>query len=295
MTNLNEIGEAVKSVVITGVSSGIGLAVARVLCRQGVQVFGSVRRFEDGERLKAELGANFFTPLFFDVTDEAAVAVGAAQVRAALKGRTLFGLVNNAGIALAGPLLSQSITDFRKQMDVNVAGQVIVTQAFGPLLGVDHSLSGAPGRIVMISSDSGKIAAPFMGAYSASKHAVEGLAESLRRELLLFGIDVVIIGPGFVATSIWDKAEDMDMTPYLNTPYEASLKQIRDYMLEQGRKGYPPEKIGQAVWRALSTANPKTRYAEVQNRLVNWTIPLLLPKRTVDRMIGAQLGLLPRE
>lgn len=283
-----------ESVMVTGVSSGIGLAVAKILCEQGLHVFGSVRKVADGERIRAELGEQF-TPLVFDVTDEASVAKGAAEVQAALGGRRLFGLVNNAGIAVAGPLLSQSIDDFRKQMEINVTGQVIVTQAFAPLLGTDGSLKGKPGRIVMIGSESGKIAAPFLAAYCASKHAIEGLADSLRRELLLFGIDVVTIGPGFVSTKIWDKAEEMDLTPYLNTPYEASLKKIQAYMLENGRKGYPPERIGRTVWHALTAARPRTRYAEVQGFFANWLLPRLLPPRILDRVIGSQLGLIPRD
>ncbi|MGR1220222.1 SDR family NAD(P)-dependent oxidoreductase [Metapseudomonas otitidis] len=281
-----------RSFVITGVSSGIGLAAARRLCAEGMQVFGSVRRAADGERLRAELGDRF-VPLLFDVTDEAAVRRGASQVREALAGRALAGLVNNAGVARPGPLLTQSISEVRDQMEVNIVGQVIALQAFVPLLGVEPGLKGPRGRVVMISSDAGCIAAPFLGAYSASKHAVEGLAESLRRELLLFGIDVVIIGPGFVATDIWDKAEAVDFAPHRGTPYEKPLMRLRDYMLEQGRKGYPAERIADAIWRALDLPSPPTRYAEVQGRLMNWTLPRLLPRRVVDRMIGRQLGLLP--
>jgi NAD(P)-dependent dehydrogenase (short-subunit alcohol dehydrogenase family) len=283
-----------KSVVVTGVSSGIGLAVAKVLIGQGVRVFGSVRKEADGKQVKVELG-ELFVPLIFDVTDEAAVARAASEVRGALKGQRLLGLVNNAGIAVAGPLLSQPIAEFRKQMEINVMGQVIVTQAFAPLLGVEPGLSGSPGRIVMIGSDAGQVAAPFLAAYSASKHAIEGVADSLRRELLLFGIDVIVIGPGFVVTKIWDKAEEMDMTPYLNTPYEGSLKKIRDYMLENGRKGYPAERIARTVWRALSTAKPKPRYAEVKGYVENYLLPKILPKRVLDRIIGWQLGLIPKK
>lgn len=279
-----------KSVVVTGVSSGIGWGVTKVLTGQGVHVFGSVRKPEDGERLKAEFG-DAFTPLLFDVTDEAAVARAAVQVRDALKGKTLFGLVNNAGIAAPGPLLHLPIEDFRNQLEINITGQVIVTQAFAPLLGADADLEGPPGRIVMISSVAGKNGAPFLGAYAASKHGLEGLAESLRRELLLFGIDVIIVGPGAVATKIWAKAEELDITPYLNTAFAPALDKVKSYMIAQGKKGFAPEKLGRAVWRALSTEKPKTRYAVVPGRLMNWTLPGLLPKRTVDKMIAGRLGL----
>lgn len=128
-----------RSVVVTGASTGIGWAIAKFLVGRGYRVFGSVRKQADADRLTSEFGANF-TPLLFDVTDEAAVLAAARQVREALGGETLAGLVNNAGIAVAGPA-----DDFRRQMDINVIGPVIATQAFGPLLGADPSLKGPKG------------------------------------------------------------------------------------------------------------------------------------------------------
>src|SRR6202044_825313 len=169
-----------QSVVITGASTGIGFAAAKLLLARGFRVFGSVRKQADGDRLKNEFGANFI-PLVFDVTDEAAVFAAAREVRSALNGETLAGLVNNAGIAVAGPLLEISADQFRRQMEVNVIGPVIATQAFGPLLGSDPSLKGRKGRIVMISSVAGKSGNPLASPYAASKHAIEGLSESLRR------------------------------------------------------------------------------------------------------------------
>lgn len=190
-----------RSVIVTGASTGIGWGCVKVLIASGIRVFGSVRKRIDADRLSKEFGTNF-RPLIFDVTDAAAVAAGAKEVEAALGDETLFGLVNNAGIAVPGPLLYQEIDDFKHQITVNLVGQLIVTQAFAPLLGVDRSRRGAPGRIVMMSSVAGRNASPFVGAYSASKFALEGLSESLRRELMLFGIDVIIVAPGAVATPI---------------------------------------------------------------------------------------------
>src|ERR1700741_3477681 len=140
-----------KSVVVTGASTGIGWACAKLLLDKGFRVFGSVRTPADAERLKGEFGESF-TPLMFDITDEPAVLAGAREVRAALNGETLAGLINNAGIAVAGPVLELSADEFRRQMDVNVIGPIIATQAFGPLLGSEPSLKGPKGRIVMISS-----------------------------------------------------------------------------------------------------------------------------------------------
>src|ERR1700687_5916576 len=179
-------------------------------------------------RVRAEFGTNS-TPLLFDVTNEAAVLAAAREVRAALGGETLFGLVNNAGIAVAGPVLELAADEFRRQMDVNVIGPIIATQAFGPLLGADSSLKGKPGRIVMISSVAGKNGNPLMSAYSASKHAIEGLSEGLRREMMLFGIDVIIVAPGAVKTPIWAKAEQVDISAYQNSPYYPALSQVRKF------------------------------------------------------------------
>jgi NAD(P)-dependent dehydrogenase (short-subunit alcohol dehydrogenase family) len=279
-----------RSVVVTGASTGIGHACVKVLAANGFHVFGGVRKQADAERLAQEFGASF-TPLVFDVTDEAAVAAGAAQVSAALAGGTLFGLVNNAGIAVPGPLLYLKVDDFRHQLAVNLTGQLIVTQAFAPLLGADRERQGPPGRIVMISSVGGKNALPFVGPYAASKFGLEGLSESLRRELIVFGIDVVVVAPGAVATPIWDKS-DVDVTPYANTPYASALDRMKNYMISLGHKGLPPEKIGQTVKTALTVARPKTRYTVAPNPFQQ-LMSATLPKRTVDNLIARRLGLLP--
>ena len=279
------------SVVVTGVSSGIGWGTAKVLLQKGIHVFGSVRKSEDAERLSAEWG-EAFTPLLFDITDEQAVKLAATVVRDRLQGQTLFGLVNNAGIAVPAPLIYQPISDFRQQLEVNLVGPLIVTQAFVDLLGADHRRSGQPGRIVNISSIGGKIAGPFLGAYSASKFGLEGLSETLRRELLMHGIDVIVIGPGGVATAIWDKAEQVDISLYQHTEYASALEPFRQYMIKDGRKGYTPEHLGEIVWQALTTPHPPVRYgyAAVPRPLRNWIIPRLLPKRRVDVLIANNLG-----
>jgi NAD(P)-dependent dehydrogenase (short-subunit alcohol dehydrogenase family) len=280
-----------QSVVITGVSTGIGWAAAKLLLDRGFRVFGSVRKPADVDRLKAEFGANF-TPLLFDITDEAAVLAAAREVRAALNGETLIGLVNNAGIAVAGPVLELSADEFRHQMDVNVIGPIIATQAFGPLLGSDPSLRGAKGRIVMVSSVAGKNGNPLMSAYSASKHAIEGLSESLRREMMLFGIDVIIVAPGAVKTPIWAKAEEVDISPYKNSPFFPTLERMRKFMRQLSEIGLPPEKIADAIADALTSAHPKVRY-QITPDPMRQVITSLLPKRTVDRIIAKRLGLMP--
>jgi NAD(P)-dependent dehydrogenase (short-subunit alcohol dehydrogenase family) len=280
-----------QSVVITGASTGIGCATAKLLLGRGFRVFGSVRKQADADRLKAEFGAGFI-PMLFDVTNEAAVLAAAREVRAALNGETLAGLVNNAGIALAGPVLELPADEFRRQMDVNVIGPIISTQAFAPLLGADPSLKGPKGRIVMISSVAGRSGNPLTPAYAASKHAIEGLSESLRREMMLFGIDVIIVAPGAVKTPIWGKAEEVDISAYGNSPYLPALERARSFTRYLSEIGLPPEKIAETIATALTSAHPKVRY-QITPDPMRHLITGLLPKRMVDKIIAKRLGLMP--
>ena len=279
-----------QSVVVTGVSTGIGWGITKILIERGMRVFGSVRKPQDAERLSKEFGEHL-VPLLFDVTDEAAVHAAAAQVREKLNGETLFGLVNNAGIAVPGPLIHLPTDEFRQQLEVNLVSVLIVTKAFAPLLGVDRSLQGHPGRIINMSSVSGLSAAPFVGAYATSKHGLEGFSETLRRELMLYGIDVIIIGPGPIATPIWDKAETADKSPYAQTDYVESARRAEEYMIRNGKNGLPPEKVGEVVLQVLTTRNPHVRYAVVGRDFLRRFLQRLLPKRVVDRIIAKNLGL----
>ncbi len=278
-----------RSVVVTGASTGIGWGCAKVLTASGFRVFGSVRKQEDAERLARALGPNF-TPLIFDVTDEAAVAAAGKQVDAALRGETLFGLVNNAGIAVPGPLLYQKIEDFKQQIAVNLTGHLIVIQAFAPLVGADQARKGAPGRIVMISSVGGKNASPFLGAYNASKFALEGMSESLRRELIPFGIDVIVVAPGTVATSMWDKPHAVDVAAFADTPYARALARLKVHMITNARRGLPPEQLGATVKTALTAARPKARYTVTPDP-IETLVANALPRRMVDTIIAGRLGL----
>ena len=281
-----------KSVVVTGVSTGIGWGTVKVLTGKGFHVFGSVRKVADAERLCGEFGDDF-TPLLFDVTDEAAVRAGAREVEAALGGATLAGLVNNAGIAVAGPMLHLPVEDFRKQLEVNLTGVVIATQAFAPLLGAEGSGRRDAGRIVNISSVGGRTANPFMAPYNTSKFGLEGLSESLRRELLPFGVDVIVIAPGAVATPIWAKSDEIDASRYANTVYAGPMERLRAYMNSVGAAGLPPERIGEAIHLALTTARPKVRYTVSPSPFQTFMSETVLSPRALDRVIGKRLGLLP--
>ncbi len=280
MTGLHQ-----KSAVVTGASTGIGRAIAKALIDQGWRVFASVRKEEDAADLQAALGENC-TPLLFDVTDQDAVASAAGAVRDALDGHTLSGLVNNAGVALGGPLLYLDPEIMRRQMEINVFGPFFVTQSFAPLLGADRTLRGDPGRIVNMSSIAGKIASPILGPYAMSKHALEAFSESLRRELMVHGIDVIIVGPGTIQTPIWAKADEIDAEDYKGTEYYDILMSMRDKFKEVGNKGLPPEDVGALIAKILTTPKPKTRYAILRNKFLMWTLPRLLPKRRLDRIIA---------
>ena len=280
-----------KTVVITGASTGIGRAAARHMAQQGWHVFAGVRKTGDAEALQGD-HANI-TALILDVTDTASITAAVETVSAALDGQKLAGLVNNAGIAQMGPLAVQPLDEIRAQFDVNVLGALACTQAFVPLLGMETTRSGPPGRIVNITSVGGKISAPFLGAYAATKHALEALTDSLRRELMLYGIDAIAIGPGSVATPIWEKADTEDELPYQNTAWARSIAKFAKVMLAGGRSGLPPEDIAKVIETALSDPSPKARYAPVPDKLTNFTIPSRLPKRMLDGIMAKRFGIKP--
>jgi NAD(P)-dependent dehydrogenase (short-subunit alcohol dehydrogenase family) len=278
-----------KQVVITGVSTGIGHASAKVLLNRGFRVFGSVRKTVDADRLRREFG-EMFIPLLFDITDEPAVQEEAARVSQMMETSTLDGLVNNAGIEVAGPLAHLATERFRYQLEVNLLGPFIVTKAFLPLLGTDPARKGNPGRIINVSSTSGRIAGPFTGAYAASKFGLEGYSDSLRRELMLFGIDVIIIRPGAIVTPIWEKSAGLT-DQFRATPFKEALGKFEQYAAKEGANGYPAAVIGNAVYQALTAKYPKVRSAVVPNRLRNWIIPQLIPMRTLDKLIALYIGI----
>ena len=212
------------NILITGASTGIGYELSKAFTQKSYRVFGSVRKQADADRLQETLGDKF-EPLLFDVTDHEAVDVAVEKVRSVVGDEGLGGLVNNAGIAVGGPFIHVEMKDWRQQFEVNVLGLVKVTQAFLPLLGTEDGRKVDPGRIIQISSVSGKIASPFVSAYVGSKFAVEGISNSLRREMQLFGIDVILIGPGPIKTPIWEKSmAGNEDEAFQGSPYEQPLK-----------------------------------------------------------------------
>jgi NAD(P)-dependent dehydrogenase (short-subunit alcohol dehydrogenase family) len=280
------------SLVVTGASSGIGYAVVALAIAQGWRVFGGVRKETDAARLTREFGDSL-TPLIFDVRDEAALVAAAKTVHASLGSATLNGLVNNAAISLAGPVLHQPLDEFRAVLDTNLLGTLLASRAFAPLLGADQTLSGSKGRIVNISSIIGKIGAPFAGAYVASKLAVEGLSDVMRRELKLYGIDVVIVAPGTVDTPIWDQPEGA-LGHYAATDYGAAFdKGVRKIVRAGHRHGLQAKDVAKTVMKALTARRPRLRYAPAQNLLLEQVLPRLAPKRMTDFVLARSLGLIP--
>jgi NAD(P)-dependent dehydrogenase (short-subunit alcohol dehydrogenase family) len=278
-----------RSLLITGVSTGIGYGVAKEFVGRGYRVFGSVRREADAERLTDEFGPNFVS-LVFDVTDAEAVRAAAGEVGEELGGSTLTGLVNNAGVGIGGPLALQPLGEVSTHFEVNVVGLISVTQAFLPLLGMGRPRVEEPGKIVNIGSTGGKIAMPFIGAYAGTKHAVEGISDSMRRELMPYGIDVVLIEPGAVRTEIWEKGASQ-AGRYAETDYAEPLEKFRRYADGLAKGGFPPEEIGRRVVNIFEKKRSGTRYAIVPGKFTHFTLPRLLPDRWLDRMIGRNLGL----
>jgi NAD(P)-dependent dehydrogenase (short-subunit alcohol dehydrogenase family) len=271
------------AVVITGASSGIGEACARRLAGLGFTVFAGVRKAVDGERLQAQIPG--VIPLRIDVVDARSIADVAASVEAKTGGR-LHGLVNNAGIAVPAPIEHQPIDDFRRQIEINLVGQVAVTQAFLP------QLRAARGRIVNMSSIGGKVAVPLLGAYAASKFGLEGLSDSLRRELRPWGIHVAVIEPGTIATPIWDKgiASGDELQQTMSTEakrdYGPLIATVRTVSEQGAKTGLPPDAVAKDVAHALTAKRPKTRYLVGREAKSRGAAARFLPDRFIDRAIA---------
>jgi NAD(P)-dependent dehydrogenase (short-subunit alcohol dehydrogenase family) len=265
------------AVVVTGASTGIGEACATHLHSLGFQVYAGVRKDEDAERLRAA-GP---TPLKLDVIDEGSIKSAAEEV-----GDTLYGLVNNAGIAVSGPLEFMPVDELRRQIEVNVIGQVAVTQAFLP------ALRKARGRIVNIGSIGGKIALPLLGPYAASKFAMEGITDALRRELRDLGVEVSIVEPGGIATPIWDKGVDtaqelaQQAPPETRELYGGLIEAVTAGSQRAAQTGLPPMAVAKVVEHALTARKPKTRYLVGRDAKMRARLAKILPDRAFDSLIA---------
>jgi NAD(P)-dependent dehydrogenase (short-subunit alcohol dehydrogenase family) len=279
-----------KSFVVTGASTGIGRAIADALVAQGHYVFASVRKPADGESINMAYGERG-EAVYFDVADQAGVEAAAALIGEKLGGRTLSGLVNNAGVAFPGPALLQPMSEIEQVLSINFLGVVRCTKAFAPLLGADPARQGQKGRIVNVTSVSGRFGYPFTAAYVASKHAVEGYSASIRRELMLVGIDVIVVGPGAVKTPIWQKGAQNGAGKYEGTIWAKPLVRFNESLSAMDQDGLEASVVGNVVATALTTPKPKPRYAPVPNKLMNWWLPILMPARMIDDYVAKNLGL----
>jgi len=273
------------SLMITGTSTGIGRACAIHFDKKGYRVFAGVRKEADAESLKRE-ASDRLTPVMIDVTDYESVTKAAEVVGDAVGESGLDGLVNNAGIAVSGPLEFLPIRRFEEQIEVNVFGLLAVTQAFLPLL------RKAKGRIVNISSESGRFALPLIGPYAASKHAVEALSDSLRVELIPAGIKLVLIEPGSIETPIWEKTDKAAKSLTDEIPehgreiYKKELKML-DNAAEMAKKNFiPVERVVKVVDRALTASRPKLRYTVGFEAIFMIYILGALPRKLVDRVLA---------
>lgn len=278
------------TVVVTGASTGIGYATAQLLTRRGYRVLATVRKEEDAARLRSEFGPRV-EPVLVDVIEDDQIAALAARAQELVGDQGLTGLVNNAGIAIAGPMMHIDLDDLRYQLDVNVVGVVAVTQALLPLLGARHGANHVPGRVVNISSVSAFTTYPFMGPYAASKHALEALNDAMRREFAVYGIPVISIVLGAVQTPIWDKAENQDLERYAETDFGKPMMTMHSMTKRLAATAMPVERAAALIGHALLTAKPRNRYVLANNWLLGWVIPRLLPERFLDWALRKQLGL----
>ena len=279
-----------RSVVITGASTGIGAACARRLDAEGFRVFAGVRKEADGEALRAKTSERL-TPILVDVTEETQIDRAAAQVAETVGEDGLQGLVNNAGIAVAGPLEFVPVSELRRQLEVNVLGVVAVTQAFLPMLRQGR------GRVVNMGSVSGRLAMPFLGPYAASKFALEALSDALRPELRAWGIKVALIEPGVIATPLWQKSKDAGETLSEQMPeechrlYGAALDKLRATVNRMEKIGVPADKVADVVLHALTARRPKTRYLVGGGARLQTHLGGLLPDRMRDWLVLRAMGI----
>lgn len=271
-----------KNVFVTGTSSGIGLAIVKRLIQdQQFIIHALIRRDEDAKKLN-EIDQNIHCYIS-DITDYDNIRAVKKELTKNLSGEKLYALVNNAGIAVPGPLELLDINEVKRQFEVNVFANLFLTQELFSLLDINNS------KIINMSSKSGQIALPFTGAYAASKHAMEAISDSMRRELLNTNIKIVVVQPGAVNTPIWSKADGLDITPYKNSRYASVLPKIKGNVIKGGMGGANADKLAKLIYKILLKKNPKTRYLFSKNTFKEIIIPILLPDKLLDRIIKRKL------
>lgn len=273
-----------QSVLVTGASSGIGEATAVFLAHHGFRVFAAARRIEKLQEL-AGLAAGRITPIAMDITDDGSVDLALDEIKSA--DAPLYGLVNNAGVSVTGPIEQVEIDEWRRQYETNVFGLVRVTQKVLPIF-----RKAGRGRVVNIGSIAGRIAPPFLGAYASSKHAVEGVSDSLRRELAPHGVKVSLIRPGFINTPFGHQEQD-GFEKYLGAdqPYDGQLRIFKSWHAKGHPTAPPPTVVAEAVHKALTAERPQARYTAPTQALGLLMLRNFLPSAIVDRIFERVTGL----
>ena len=284
-----------RAVLVTGVSTGIGRAIAEELLNNDFLVIGSVRKEKDANYFIENYKDNFRS-VIFDVTNKKEIESAKKKVEQILleKESYLCSIVNNAGIALGGPVRYLDVDVFRKQFEVNFFGLIEVTKCFLDMLINDNKYK-MKNKIINIGSISGKRSYPFVAPYTSSKHALEGFSDALRRELLIHDVDVILIQPGPIRTPIWDKAPAIEDNPFLKTEYEIPLRKFNKGYIQLGINGFNPKIIGERVVKVLMSNKPKTRHVITPQKIKNYLMPGFLPDRWVDRLTGKMLGLIKKK
>ncbi len=281
-----------KTILITGASSGIGWDSVRCLDENNFQVVATVRSQADADKISKSFSKNVI-PLIIDLTHLEDISDLPLKLKQKHQIEKLDGLVNNAGIALAGPFLDQDFSEIEQIIKLNVLSVMKLTQVLLPMLGAFKG-SNHHGTIIQISSVAGKGGAPFLSAYSASKHAVEGFSTVLRKELMLFGINVVVIGPGSIKTPIWNKGFGQIRDRYKNSIYANSFRKFISIALGEEKNALEVSAISQLILRIFEQKNPSFRYAPIPRKWRNWYLPSILPKRLYNHLTAKTLGLLKK-
>jgi NAD(P)-dependent dehydrogenase (short-subunit alcohol dehydrogenase family) len=272
------------AVLVTGAAKGIGRATALHLDSKGFTVLAGVRSQTDGDALRKEASSRL-QPILLDITNAAQISQAVTTVEEVVGQQGLAGLVNNAGIAVAAPLEFLPIPEFRRQLEVNLVGQLAVTQALLP------SLRRARGRIINISSVGGRIAGRMLGAYHASKFALEALTDTLRQELAPWHIQVISVEPGAIATPIWESGQNTadrlaaQMPPHAQQDYADAIAASRALAEHGTKNGLNPQKVAVVIERALTERRPRTRYIVGMDARIGVRIIAKLPDRIRDRLM----------
>jgi NAD(P)-dependent dehydrogenase (short-subunit alcohol dehydrogenase family) len=281
-------GNASGAVVVTGASTGIGRATALLLDSEGYRVFAGVRKEADAREL-AKDGSDRLTPVTIDVTDAGQVESARQEIADAVGEAGLVGLVNNAGVGGGGPIEFMPLDELRDTLEVNLIGQVAVTQAFIPLV------RKAKGTIVFIASIGGRVASPFMSPYNTSKFAIEALGESLRHELRPWGIDVAVVEPGSIDTQIWSKGNEQlrdqvgEMPEDARRLYGRQITRFGEVLNETASRGIPPDKVAEVVHKAIASENPRHRYLVGTDAKIGARLKGTLPDRTFSKLAARQM------